>query len=353
MGQPLSYVGHKDSQVARGILMAVLGIPQAVKDCKYLYALVFYAESITVITCSGCDGDDEESSVEGPVRALMLHVCGGAFPSTTTAPPHFTSSPRKWGDRREGPGDETFHHIMKGPLSPLLSPEGRYEVEQVQTSLLKFKHPGLRRLVCGEGGGRDGGGKKRCNPRQLSNPLSLREVNQRIVDFIQQQQQQQQDLCSGSSCNDTTLELKFLFLSRAMCRTIVSLAHAYQLACLVEEHKRRLPVASPRLRMTEHTKIATREEIEPILWKHGHKETTATNLGRAGRPASLSRESRSGSALIPSAGVNCILDESNSGNQMLQGMGWSPVMDLGPHCGGIRSPVKANLRTKHSGLEFT
>lgn len=310
--------------------------------------------------------------MEGPARALVLNVRGD-LPATTTVPPHFSSCPHKWADHEEGPSDETFHHIMKGSL-PLLSPEGRCQVEQVwESCCTESKHPGLRsRLACGEGGdgrcsggrdvgdarcgggGRDGGGKKRCNPRQLANPPSLREVNQRIVDFIQQQQ----DVYSGSSCNDTIPELKFALLSRAMCRTIVSLAHAYQLVCLVEENKRRLPVATPRLRMTPHTKIATREEIEPILRKHGQKETAVTNFregGGASREASSSHSvSHLGSASILPVGVICgALDENSIGNQMLQGMGWSPGMGLGRHCDGIRSPVKANIRTKHAGLGFT
>lgn len=301
--------------------------------------------------------------MEGPARVLMVH---GEFPHRVPAPLPFTSYPHNWGEREEGPSDEVFHQILEGSL-PLLSPQGRYQVEHVHASLSELKHPGLgvrlecddgdgRRQFAGCGGGR-GGRKKRCNPRQLANSLSLREVNQRIVDFIQQQ-----EFCSGSNSYDNNIpELKFHLVSRDLCRTIASLAQSYQLACLVEEHKRRLPVASPRLRMTVHTKMATREEIEPILRQHGHKEAA---IGRVEgkRDVSHSRSevwsshgvSHSGSASGEPAGVCChALDENNVGNQMLQGMGWSPGMGLGRHCDGIRSPVKSYLRTKHAGLGFT
>ena len=306
--------------------------------------------------------------MEGPARALMH---GDLHSHTAPRPIHPTTS-HKWNSHGEDQNDQAFQQIYQGSL-PLLSPEGRYQVEKVRASLSEFKHPGLgARLMCevrGDGRryggeGRDSRSKKRSNPRQLTNALSLREVNQRIVDFIQQQPPQPQE-CGGGGCYENTSELKFPLLSRAMCRTITSLAQPYHLSCLVEEHKRRLPVASPRLKMTALTKMATREEIEPILRQHGQKETVVTTLGEVGSECSASSLSRAkggssplhchaGAAQVQPQSSCCHpLDDSNVGNQMLQGMGWTPGMGLGRHCDGIKSPVQAHHRIKRSGLGFT
>lgn len=73
--------------------------------------------------------------------------------------------------------------------------------------LQEFKHPGH----LGVSGGRSGGGrKKRCKPADLICPLTLTDINQKIMAFVQ-----------GAS--DVT-ELKFNFVSRAFCKTISSLA---------------------------------------------------------------------------------------------------------------------------------
>lgn len=46
------------------------------------------------------------------------------------------------------------------------------------------------------------------------------------------------------------------------------------------------------------------------------------------------------------------IPESNMGNRMLQGMGWSPGMGLGPEGRGMTEPVRATQRPKGTGLGF-
>ncbi|XP_067098314.1 G patch domain-containing protein 2 isoform X1 [Osmerus mordax] len=46
------------------------------------------------------------------------------------------------------------------------------------------------------------------------------------------------------------------------------------------------------------------------------------------------------------------LPESNTGNRMLQSMGWSPGMGLGPEGRGITEPIRATQRPKGAGLGF-
>ncbi|KAG7461110.1 hypothetical protein MATL_G00206510 [Megalops atlanticus] len=46
------------------------------------------------------------------------------------------------------------------------------------------------------------------------------------------------------------------------------------------------------------------------------------------------------------------IPESNMGNRMLQGMGWTPGMGLGPEGKGITEPIRALQRPKGAGLGF-
>lgn len=242
-------------------------------------------------------------------------------------------------------GDQKLQHILNGTF-PLLTSEGRQKMEQVCSSLVEFKHPG-RFSVCGRGNGR----KKRCKPRELASPLTLKDINQKMVAFVQ------------DSVNDTA-ELKFNLVSRALCKTISSLAEVYHLECLIEQ-KRRLPVASSVLRKTSHTRLASRDEIEPILRQHGQQETFAMALPTNRNGGSHSRSNiqacrhmshfRSSPAASQAVGGGCqALDDSNMGHRMLQGMGWQPGAGLGVEGDGIKNPVQAFTRTKATaGLGFT
>lgn len=46
------------------------------------------------------------------------------------------------------------------------------------------------------------------------------------------------------------------------------------------------------------------------------------------------------------------IPDTNMGNRMLQSMGWSPGMGLGPEGRGITEPVRATQRPKGAGLGF-
>ena len=324
---------------------------------------------------SGCDGDDEESSVEGPSKAFLLH--GYTTPGNTLVPmepPRPLHFPH-WEDETY---QEPLHSILEGSL-PLLSVEGRRKVEKVRSSLSGMEMESS--AACGQRSGRfsncsgprSGGKKKKCIPRSLLNPISLREVNQRIAAFVQQQlivepninnNNQLLDRCEGGGVvgGSVGVELKFQLVSRAMCRTISALAQVYKLACLVEEpNKRRLPVASPRLRMTPQTRMASKEEIEPIVRLHGQMDTPVTGgIGSTSVGYSHGGSARGcGSSMTGGCGQSTggrgeagAIEDSNIGNRMLQGMGWNPGMGLGRNCDGIKSPIKAHLRTKHAGLGF-
>ena len=225
--------------------------------------------------------------------------------------------------------DEQFTQILQGAF-PLMSEEGQKQFQgQLYPSLPEFKHPGRAGL-----GGR-GARKKRCKPPQLSNPLTLMEVNQMIVKFVQ-------------SSSET--ELKFNFVSRALCRTISCLASVYKLDCFIEQ-KRRLPVASPLLRKSLLTRLASRQEIEPILRNHGRESPTMWLRESLTTPIAMdTMESRP--LAVVAQGIPP-LSESNIGNRMLRNMGWSPGTALGLHGNGIKDPVKAKLRPKNTGLGYS
>lgn len=190
----------------------------------------------------------------------------------------------------------------------------------------EFKHPGKVGIR-----GRSVK-KKRCKPSQAgSSNLTPAEVNSKIAAFVQ---------------DEAERELRFVLVSRAHCRTISSLAAAYQLHCEVEQQKRRLPVASLKLRKTAFTRLAGWAEVEPILKTHhspGHV------LLFSGSNDSVMEVSPEGGVV---GGGDPVIDETNVGNRMLQGMGWRPGMGLGPDGDGIREPIRAFIRPRRSGLGF-
>ncbi len=259
-----------------------------------------------------------------------------------------------WDGGGDPPGmDGELHQIMNGSY-PLLTAEGRDAMDRVCNTLSsEFKHPG-RLGVNGRGsnggGAGSGGRKKRCKPRELTSPLTLRAVNQKMLSFVQDQ--------SGEAG-----ELKFNLVSRALCKTIAALAHVYQLDYFIEQ-KRRLPVASPVLRKTSLTRLASKEEIEPILRRHGQDGfitallvtkdgSSSTSRSKSSQDSPMSHShSHSGGVVLVGGGCDA-LDEGNLGNRMLQGMGWRPGSGLGPESSGITSPIRAYLRMKRAGLGFS
>lgn len=280
---------------------------------------------------SGCEGDDEESSVEGPSGR------GQNLPS--------------WWDKEDSSSSEDdgrFSQILTGTF-PLMSKEGqsKFHHQMHSNTLPEFKHPARFGIV-----GR-GGLKKRCKPINPSNSLTLNEVSQKLTSFVQ---------------NSSETELEFGLVSRALCRTIASLANVYNLECVIEQ-KRRLPVANPLLRKTLLTRLATRQEIEPILRNHGRdspvvllrernaaiRPSSRTERGAAGESRNFSRTQRglkSSETASVVGGEAKALNETNVGNRILQGMGWSPGMGLGPNGMGIKEPVVAHVRPRHIGLGY-
>lgn len=270
---------------------------------------------------SGCEGDDEESSVEGPSgRSQNL-------PS--------------WWDKEDSSSSEDdgkFSQILTGTF-PLMSKEGQSKFHhQLHSTLPEFKHP-ARFGILGKGGR-----KKRCKPINSSSSLTLNEVSQKLTSFVQ---------------NSTETELQFGLVSRALCRTIASLAQVFNLECVIEQ-KRRLPVANPLLRKTVLTRVATRQEIEPILRNHGResptmllKETSARDFSSQPRTSSRTyRGLKSNETASIVGGEAEPLNETNVGNRILQGMGWSPGMGLGPNGMGIKDPIVAHVRPRHVGLGY-
>lgn len=284
---------------------------------------------------SGCEGDDEESSVEFPANAVPLPRAGPSFP----CPPGGGSLLGGGGWWEAGDPvsleEQRFQQLLQGSLS-LLSSSGRCQVEQLGQ---EFKHPG-RFGVCG---GRSR--KKRCKPADLSSSLTLKDINQKIAAFVK------------DASLDAAAELRFSFVSRAFCKTIAALAGVYRLECAIEQ-KRRLPVATPLLRRTRDTRLATTEEIEPILRQHGREGVAQLALVSNRGPVVALARTPTPPWQVPTpprtvGAGNRPLDESNVGNRMLQGMGWMPGVGLGAESDGITSPVKAYLRTKRTaGLGF-
>lgn len=267
---------------------------------------LFLNNCICSLCRSGCEGDDEESSVEGPNGKFKLSGWWEKDPMIASS-----------ADEAE---EDRFSQILNGSF-PLMSESSQQSFTDHLQALSEFKHPGRFGILCGRSGR-----KKRHKPSHLNN--SLKEVNHKIVTFVQ---------------SSTEFELKFPLLSRAMCRTISNLAKVYNLECLIEQ-KRRLPVASPTLRKTPHTKLAVKQEVEPVLRSHGRDSPTALLLP----PLSLSGQQHLGVV----GGKAPPLDDSNVGNRMLQGMGWVPGMGLGPKGGGIQDPITACVRPRRLGLGF-
>lgn len=271
-----------------------------------------HAHFVLFLPCSGCDGDDEESSVER---------VGATISGWWEREPPFVSS----NDDSDS-DQEKFTSILNGAF-PHMMASGSCRVSprslKERLSLSEFKHPG-------KFGIRASMKKKRCRPPQASNSLTPAEVNTKIASFVQ---------------DESERELKFVLVSRAHCRTIAHLAAAYRLQCETEQQKRTLPVASPRLRKTTFTRLASWAEVEPILKTHG-------SIGHMiPFPRSHSMDVvQNGGGLV--GGHAPVLDETNVGNRMLQGMGWRPGMGLGPEGEGMQEPVRAYVRPRRSGLGF-
>ena len=259
---------------------------------------------------SGCDGDDEESSVERVSSAL---------PGWWEREPPFVSS------NEDSDNDhEKITSVLNGAFPLISGPETSSKPRSLRERLeiSEFKHPG-------KVGVRGSVKKKRSKPS--CGNLTPAEVNSKIASFVQ---------------DPTGRELRFSLVSRAHCRTIAHLATAYRLHCEVEQARRRLPVATPNLKKTVFTRLASWEEVEPILRTHNSGAHVLPFAGSRNSTMEVSPEGGVVGGEVP------VIDESNVGNRMLQGMGWRPGMGLGPGGDGIREPIHAYIRPRRSGLGF-
>ena len=227
--------------------------------------------------------------------------------------------------------EEKLTSILNGAFPHMSPAKGSKNPPSLRERLSlssQFKHPGKFGVR-----GRSVK-KKRCKPSQTAtNHLTPAEVNSKISAFVE---------------DETERELRFVLVSRAHCLTISHLAAAYGLHCDVEQQKRRLPVASPRLRKTPFTRLASWFEVEPILKTH---HSPGHILSFPCSSDSVMDDVSSEGGVVVGRGVP-VIDETNVGNRMLQGMGWRPGMGLGPDGGGIREPIHAFVRPRRSGLGF-
>ena len=287
---------------------------------------------------SGCDGDDEESSVE---------ISGSLKVSRTTYATGMNTN--GWWDNCQSSADEMFEdevqfrQIFAGSF-PLLSPEGQKAVSlNVKTQIgqdSEFKHPQL----CGIQGRRDSR-KIRKKPSISYTITTPRDLSQRISDFIQR---------------EADMELHLPMLSRPLCRTASNLAQAHSLECMIHQ-KRRLPVAAPLLKKNSSTRLASKAEIEAVLRDH-QRELTSPILWTK----RTKKHPRVLPVRVPVSALCCQtesmtvvggdappINEHNIGNQILRSMGWKPGYGLGVDENGIRHPVIANRRPKLAGLGYT
>lgn len=270
---------------------------------------------------SGCDGDDEESSVEisGSLKVTVWW-------EQDQLPCSSTDEPCGDGDEE----DSEFTEILNGSF-PLLTGEGQRMVCSGMGGG-EFKHPQLFGIQ-----GSRLGRKKRKKPHLYPcSSLSPHDLNELMVKFVQS---------SGKE------QLELPLVSRTLCHTVSSLAQLHRLQCTLQQQKRRLPVVSHLLKRTPFTRVASKVDVENVL-KICSRERQNPWLRRSS--SSFSSSSSSATATLSVVGSSSSpLDESNLGRKMLQGMGWKPGSGLGPREEGIREPIAALLRPRFTGLGFS
>lgn len=289
---------------------------------------------------SGCDGDDEESSVE--ITKMVNNKQEG----------HTTC----WTDSASADDEDEvkFQQILKGSF-PLMSTEGKQIFNWQRDTRSDppvanggFKHPQL----CGIQGQRSGGYRKfRKKPPPLSGIATPHELCQRLADFVS---------------HETEIKLQLPMLSRGLCHTASRLAHAHRLEFIMTQQKRLLPVAAPLLKRTRFTCLASKSDVDaivrdyerdlinPVLWSSG-KKTKGKRILSVSVPLST-LGSKKVAGVVPSTQVVGVdappISDTNIGNMMLRNMGWKPGTGLGAHESGICNPVCASKRPKQTGLGY-
>lgn len=236
----------------------------------------------------GRDGDDEESSYE---TAITIK--------------------NKWWEDQQGnydsdmacsDDDKVFHQVLNGSFQHMSTESKRSYKEQV---LPEFKVP-TRVRARGIGSVKR---KPKHTARAHFNSTNLVDINERIKEFVKYSSHQ---------------ELRLPLLTKRTCSVVAKLAELYNLLCSTGGSQ--LPVASLILTKTASTKLAIASEVKLILYPDS-------------QPVVIGGD-------IPPLG------ETNIGNKMLQGMGWTPGTGLGPHANGIVDPIATVRRPKLSGLGF-
>ena len=288
------------------------------------------SELVETTTDSGCDGDDEESSVE----------VSGSLKFNNCLTQKVNSS---WDGQSSADDDDDarFQQIINGSF-PLVNLKGQktltWSISPTNDSEL-FKDPKL----CGIQGHR-GNTKFRKKPESCT-ITTPQDLWQRIDEFIQ---------------HETEVELHLPMLSRALCRTASKLAQIYCLEYIIQQ-KRRLPVAAPLLRKTSLTCLASKTEVESVLKCH-QRELQASPIlwtKRAQRHPHILPVRVPVSALCYKTESMTVvggdappIQECNVGNQILRNMGWKPGNGLGAKENGICDPIRTNRRPKYLGLGY-
>ena len=239
----------------------------------------------------GRDGDDEESSYE---TAIMIK--------------------NKWWENQQqekydsedmscSDDDKVFHQVLNGSFQHMSTESKRNYKEQV---LSEFKVPSRVRV---RGGISNTKKKFKHSARAHFNSTNPVDINEQIKEFVKH------------SCHQ---ELRLPLLTKRTCSVITKLAELYNLQCSTGGGQ--LPVASLVLTKTPTTKLAIPSELKLILYPDS-------------QPVVIGGD-------VPPLG------ETNIGNKILQGMGWTPGTGLGPHANGIVDPIATVRRPKLSGLGF-
>ena len=290
------------------------------EDCEFMNPSTSRSNTESELTeslsDSGCDGDDEESSVEvftamktnsswWETDSMMLSSCDEMLEE-----------------------DTKFQQILDGSFS-LMSQESRLVVStRIQES--GFKHPqqlGIRTQKK----------KRKKVPTLPCSTGTLLQLSKTIKDFVQ-------------SSGETELHLPML--NRALCHVVSNLAKAHHLEYCVSKGKKRLRMASPVLRKTALTSLASLCVVEAIL-RNDPRELTSTALWAKLRQHPSHRPSSGVLEPMLVGGNGPPISENNIGNQMLRNMGWQPGYGLGANEDGVREPLMFRVHPQITGLGYT
>lgn len=240
----------------------------------------------------GRDGDDEESSYEAAITFK------NRWWENQQQHGNYDSEEMSCSD-----DEKVFHQVLTGSFQHMSTESKRNYKEQV---LSEFKVP-TRVRIQGIGNTKK---KYKHNARAHFNSTNLVDINEKIKHFVKHSSHQ---------------ELRLPLLTKRTCSVVTKLVELYNLQCSTDGGSQ-LSVASLILTKTTTTKLASASEVKLILYPDS-------------QPVIIGGD-------VPA------LSETNIGNKMLQGMGWTPGTGLGPYSNGIVNPIVSIRRPKLSGLGF-